>query len=107
MAENSMTSVDIHNFSMMLGELRAQMEETKVQRHWSRETLQRLDERLDVVEDLAKKISEMKPAVDRFVKLEQRGIGFFTAMTLFGGMVGSALLDQLKNAAKAISLFFS
>lgn len=84
----------ISDLLVAAGELRADMKHMKGQNEDIKKKLDDMDERLRKVEPLSQTVDDMKSDVSRHNKWEQRGLGVWLVVTLFGSVFGGVILRK-------------
>jgi hypothetical protein len=80
---------------LAVGKLSADMEHAKKQNDEIKAKLDIMDARLRKVEPLIQTVDDMEKDVSRHNKWEQRGLGVWLVVTLFGSVFGGVLLRKI------------
>jgi len=88
---------NLDEMSRAIGALQAGMEIAREQHVKLDATLHDMNDKLDLLMPVIKDVAEMKPHVDDYKRLKQRGIGILAGVGLVGGSLGSAITGWLKG----------
>lgn len=82
---------DLIEISNKLGSLQAEQISSRRDHERTLQKLDELAEQLAPLASLIKTVDEMKPHVEDWYKMKQRGLGILAVIGLMGGAVGSSL----------------
>ncbi|MEP3245111.1 MAG: DUF1515 family protein [Sneathiella sp.] len=88
---------DLDQISLEIGKLRADNDEAKSQRRDMSEKLEKLNTAINLLVPMAKEIENIKPQINDYKKMKNRGIGILIGVALAAGSSGAILTKFLQS----------
>lgn len=85
----------IDQISAAIGALQADARTARDEHTQTANTLKNITEKLDLLLPVVKDVAEMKPHIEDYKRLKQRGLGIIAGVGLTGGGFGAALTHWL------------